>query len=307
MFAYGPVPSRRFGRSVGVSPIPAKVCSYSCVYCQLGRTRSMGIKRQSFFAKEAIFADIEKTVRANAGKIDVITFVGDGEPTLNSDLGWLLQNCAEKYSYRRAVITNGSLLWKEDVRRDLQSADIVNITVSAARADTFRKLHRPHGGLKFETVIGGIEAFAADFKGKIWAEVMLVDGVNTDSEELQELKTLINRIGFHKTFVMVPTRPPAESWVKIPSEQKVIEAVTLFQASDVTNVENGAFGLDEFQDAKEAIIETSHRHPLRKEQARAIEKHFKEHVLNSLIENGSLKETKYEGRIFMLPSEFVRK
>ncbi len=307
MFAYGSVPSRRFGQSIGVSPIPAKVCSYSCVYCQLGRTRGMVRERKSFFPKETIFSDIEKVVDANRGQIDVITFVGDGEPTLNSDLGWILQRCCKAYRYNKAVITNGSLLSMKSVREDLMYADIVNITMSAARPDTFKKLHRPHGELKLETVLRGIADFAKDFKGKLWAEVMLVDGVNTDSSELLELKELIDEIGFDKTYIMVPTRPPTESWVRIPPAEKVMKAISLFQGEDITQVEKGEFGLREFANAREAILEITHRHPLRIEQACTIESYFNDMVLEDMIKEGVLNQANYQGGIFLLPAEFVRR
>ena len=142
MYAYGPVPSRRLGNSIGVSPIPAKVCSYSCVYCQLGRTRQLQTKRQRFFPKEDIFQDIKKVVESSSA--DVITFAGDGEPTLCSDLGWLIRKSKQEFGLPVAVITNGSLLFQEDVQKDLQAADIILPTLDAGNQDVFERINRPH-------------------------------------------------------------------------------------------------------------------------------------------------------------------
>lgn len=305
MYAYGPVPSRRFGRSVGVSPIPEKTCSYSCVYCQLGRTKTLTTKRHSFFPKEAVFADIEKVVRANEGKIDYITFVGDGEPTLSLDLGALIHECKQSFPYKVAVITNGSLLWMEDVRQDLREADVVNITMATSDPDTFKGMHRPHGSLRFEQVWQGIQQFAAEFKGQIWAEIMLVDMVNTDTEAMKSLKTLIDSVHPERTYVMAPTRPPAEPWVHMPRPETILEALALFGGENVTQLEEGSFGLDEFHSAVEAISEICRRHPLRIAQARTIEAYFAQRTLDRLIASGKFKIISYQNRKYVLPSEFV--
>lgn len=305
MYAYGPVPSRRFGRSLGVSPIPEKTCSYSCVYCQLGRTKVLTTKRQSFFPKEAIFADIEKVVRANQDNIDYITFVGDGEPTLSSDLGSLIHECKQRFPYKVGVITNGSLLWMDEVRQDLREADVVNITMATSDPDTFKKMHRPHTSLQFDQVWRGIQQFALEFKGQIWAEIMLVDMVNTDAEAMKTLKNLIDSVRPARTYVMAPTRPPAEPWVHIPQPETILEALALFGGENVTQLEEGSFGLDEFHNAEEAIFEICRRHPLRFAQAQIIEAYFAQRVLDRMIAKGKLRIVNYQNRKYVLPSEFV--
>lgn len=305
MYAYGPVPSRRFGRSVGISPIPEKTCSYSCVYCQLGQTNNLTIKRERFFPIDSIIADIEKVVSANEHNIDYLTFVGNGEPTLNSDLGALIRACKVRFPYRVAVITNGSLLWMEEVRQDLSEADVVNISMSTSDAETFRGLHRPHGGLSFEKVWEGIQQFARTFRGQIWAEIMLVDLVNTDSESMHALQKLIDKVRPSRTYVMAPTRPPAESWVHIPDPEKVLMALSLFGGENITHLERGSFGLDEFKTAREAISEICSRHPLRLSQARTIEAYFAQRSLDRLVAEGKFKIIQYQNHKYVLPSEFV--
>jgi len=305
MYAYGPVPSRRFGRSVGISPIPGKTCSYSCVYCQLGRTQNLTIRRERFFPIEAILADVEKVVSANEHKIDYLTLVGDGEPTLSADLGALIRACRMRFPYKVAVITNGSLLWMEEVRRDLSEADVVNITMSAGDSEIFRGLHRPHGSLSFEKVWDGIQEFARAFKGHIWAEIMLVDFVNTDLESMHALHRLIDNVKPSRIYVMVPTRPPAEPWVRIPGPEKILSALAFFGGVKVTQLEQGDFGLDAFRTAHEAISEICRRHPLRLSQARKIDAYFVERSLDRLIAEGKFRIVEYQNHNYVLPAEFV--
>lgn len=305
MYAYGPVPSRRFGRSVGISPIPAKTCSYSCVYCQLGRTRNLTIKREHYFPLDEIIADIGKVVDANEHKIDYLTLVGDGEPTLSADLGGIIHACKAQFPYRVGVITNGSLLWMEDVRQELSEADVVNISISTSDSDTFRGFHRPHPSLSFERVWEGILRFARSFRGQIWIEIMLVEGVNADLDYMRSLRKIVNEVHPSRTYVMTPMRPPAEPWVCIPRPEKVLSALSLFGGMNITQLEHGSFGLDEFKTSSEAISEICRRHPLRLNQARTIDAYFAQRNLDHLISDGKLKVISYQNHKYVLPAEFL--
>ncbi len=151
MYTYGPVPSRRLGRSLGVSPIPPRTCSYSCVYCQLGRTTHLVTRKQSFYPKEDILSEIIRN--AESSKPDYITFVGDGEPTLCADLGWLINQYKKRLPFPVAVITNGSLLFREDIRQDLMSADVVLPSLDAGSEEVFRRINRPHSEIRFDTML----------------------------------------------------------------------------------------------------------------------------------------------------------
>ena len=305
MHAYGPVPSRRFGRSVGISPIPEKTCSYSCIYCQLGRTSRMTIARQHFFPVDDILADIERVVEANKHTIDYLTLVGDGEPTLSADLGDIIHACKTRFPYKVGVITNGSLLWMENVRNELSEADVVNISMVTSDPDVFKGMHRPHKGLSFDKIREGIQLFAATFPGRIWAEVMLVDNVNTDSGDLRELRKFLDKIQPSRTYIMTPTRPPAESWVRIPQPEKILMALSVCGGETVTQLEHGSFGLDEFKTAEEALSEISRRHPLRLNQARTIEAYFAQRSLDRLIAEGKFRIVDYQHHKYVLPSEFM--
>jgi wyosine [tRNA(Phe)-imidazoG37] synthetase (radical SAM superfamily) len=218
---FGPVPSRRLGRSLGVNNIPAKTCSYSCVYCQVGRTTELTVERRKFYEPEKVWDEVRKRVSSLKGeKIDYITFVPDGEPTLDLCLGKeisLLKGALTPL----AVITNASLLWMEDVRADLLGADYVSLKIDTVNEKVWKIVNRPHPSLKLEKILEGVLEFSKGFRGKIVTETMLVNGIDyrVGFEELGDYLRSFGRLD--KVYVSVPTRPPTESWVKPPKEETV--------------------------------------------------------------------------------------
>jgi wyosine [tRNA(Phe)-imidazoG37] synthetase (radical SAM superfamily) len=301
MFVYGPVPSRRLGRSLGVSSIPSKACSYNCVYCQLGRTNRVSVKRESFYPRNKILSEIKKQI-GKGNKIDYITFVGDGEPTLCKDLGWLIAQCKQQWQIPVAVITNGSLLFMEEVRHDLIRSDVVLPSLDAGGDEIFRKINRPHHSIKFDTMLDGLVEFSHQYKGMLWLEVMLVGGVNDSDRSLVDIKNSIERIQPDRVYVSVPIRPPAESWVMVPDPERIIHAHEIFgTARELTDYESGEFGLCNFTDAESAILEICSRHPLREEQAREIEDRFsKASCVDELIDKGTLERVQYRDVWYLL-------
>ncbi len=306
MYTYGPVPSRRLGRSLGVSLIPAKTCSYSCVYCQLGRTSRVRTMRESFFPKEDILAEITAAVEKD--RPEVITFVGDGEPTLSKDLGWLADRCKAAWEIPVAVITNGSLIFLREVRESLNRVDIVLPSLDAASEQTFRKINRPHHDITLAKVVDGLMRFRSEFAGQIWLEVMLVKGLNDTDESLSALGATIARIRPDRIYIVVPIRPPAEKWVEPPSPATILKAQHILGgAESIASLENGDFGLSEFSNAEQAIQEIGSRHPLRHEQALRIEAAFDAGgTVAQLLAEGALVEVEYGGNRYVLPGRFVR-
>lgn len=306
MYTYGPVPSRRLGSSLGVSPIPPKTCSYSCVYCQLGRTNHLQIERKSFYAKENILSEIIK--RAGVSKSDYITFVGDGEPTLCRDLGWLIHHTKTKLRLPVAVITNGSLLFLKDVRRELKEADVVLPTLDAGSKKIFRHINRPHGDIGFNTMLGGLIDFRTEFSGQIWLEIMLVKGLNDSEEELWKIRKIVDLIKPDRVYVVSPIRPPAEPWVKPASPETILKAQQILgNAVPITELEIGEFGLHEFTDAYQAIMEIGSRHPLRREQAKEIENTFSAPgTVEKMLRKNKLMQVNFNGENYLLPSYFIR-
>ncbi len=306
MYTYGPVPSRRLGRSLGVSPIPPKTCSYTCVYCQLGRTDHLQADRESFFPREELLAEIVS--QANQTNPDYVTLVGDGEPTLYADLGWVIEHTKGEVSSPVAVITNGSLLWREDVRSDLMNADVVIPTLDAGNQATFRRINRPHREISFASMLQGQIDFRRGFPGKLWLEVMLVRGVNDSHDELIRIQDAIERIKPDKVYILTPTRPPAESWVHPPPPERIIEAQHIIdQATAISGKESGEFGLQEFNCAEDAIMAIGSRHPLRVNQAKGIEFDFSEvGTVERMLKEGELVKVHYGEGIYLLPRRFLR-
>lgn len=209
-FVFGPVPSRRLGFSLGVDIIPSKHCCFDCIYCQIGRTTSNELVRTSFYDPHKVVEEIIDTVD-KGGTIDHISFSGSGEPTLNADLGIMIKKTKEFVkTIPIAVITNGALLSREDVREDLLHADVVLPSLDAVSEDMFRYIDRPHSLLDTDTIIKGLKQFRYEYKGQIWLEIMLVKGVNDDKEELKKIKNVITELNVNKVQINTVTRPPTE-------------------------------------------------------------------------------------------------
>ena len=222
MIAFGPVPSRRLGRSLGINNIPAKICSYSCIYCQLGRTIKISVERRAFYDPERIIRNVTRKVedaKVRGEKIDYLTFVPDGEPTLDSNLG-VEMGLLKEIRIPIAILTNASLLWRADVREDLLKADLVSVKVDAVEEDLWRKINRPHKSLKIDEISEGIIEFSKEFKGELITETMLIDGLDY-TDELEKIAEFISELRPYKAYIAVPTRPPAERWVK-PAEERVV-------------------------------------------------------------------------------------
>ena len=184
---FGPVPSRRLGQSLGIDTIPLKTCNWNCVYCQLGRTTPLSNERRTLAPVEVVLDEAEAALRACGGNVDWITFVGSGEPTLHSGLGRMIRETRAMTSVPIAVITNGALLRREDVRRELASADAVMPSLDAGSEDLYRTINRPYPGLTLARHFEGLAAFRQSFSGRLWVEVMLVAGLNDTEPALRDL------------------------------------------------------------------------------------------------------------------------
>ncbi|MFN2165541.1 MAG: radical SAM protein, partial [Anaerolineae bacterium] len=220
MIAFGPVPSRRLGRSIGINHIPPKTCSYACAYCQVGRTSRLRAARCCFYDEDEIVSDVEHRVndaRAAGEAIDYLTFVPDGEPTLDISLGHVIERL-RPLGIKIAVISNGSLLWQADVRQALAQADWVSVKVDAVHPDRWHRLNRPHRSLWLSVVLEGMLTFAESYRGELATETMLVRGVNDDAAHLADVADFLAQLRPAKAYLAVPTRPPAEPWAEPPPE-----------------------------------------------------------------------------------------
>lgn len=225
-YVFGPVPSRRLGRSLGVNVVPLKFCNWNCVYCQLGRTNNFINEVRDFFP----YSDIENEI-IEASKIfdyDFLTFIGDGEPTLYKDLDKLIEFSKKAQSKKIAVFTNGARLKYEEVRNYMKLADVVKVSVDAGDEKIFRIINRPYHDISFSDYITGIAKFREEFSGEIWAEVMLVNRINDKEDELENIGKSLSYISPDRVHIMVPTRPPAETWANPPSSENIMLAANIF-------------------------------------------------------------------------------
>lgn len=259
-YIYGPVPSRRLGISLGVSPIPKKTCNYSCIYCQLGRTDHMTNTRKMFFPVEDILAEFDEFLESKV-KFDVVTIVGEGEPTLYRGLGELIREIKKRTDKPVAVITNGALLYDPDLRRELYDADIVLPTLDAYDEASFRKINRPHGTITFDMVDKGLKKFSEEYKGQLWIELMLMEGINDDDESLKKYSEALNKLRYDRLYINTPVRPPAESYVKALSHDKMNHVVDVLGGISIDLLESEGFQ-SEIEDDYEAILSIIKRHPM---------------------------------------------
>ncbi len=191
-YVYGPIPSRRLGQSLGVDPIPLKTCNWNCAYCQLGRTSPLVNERREWVPRAEIVDEVSAALAAHPpGAIDFVSFVGSGEPTLHSGLGWMIRRVQELTAVPVAVITNGALLGDPALRDELSAADVVMPTLSAGSEALYRRIHRPHPDLHLANMVQGLVAFRRIYSGRLWIEVMLLRGVNDDDASLRALAKLL--------------------------------------------------------------------------------------------------------------------
>ena len=226
-YIFGPVPSRRLGFSLGVDLVPFKVCSLDCVYCQLGKTTRKTVARKEYVPSAKILSEL-KEVLTGSKTIDYITLSGSGEPTLNSMTGEIIRGIKKMTAIPVAVLTNATLLTDETLRKELLPADLVVPSLDGATQDVFEKVNRPCASLKIEEIIKGILDFKKTYKGKMWLEIMLVKDINESEDELNALKSAVERIKPDRIQLNTPVRPPCELWVKTLSASKLIKIKKFF-------------------------------------------------------------------------------
>ncbi|ADT85165.1 radical SAM protein [Thermococcus barophilus] len=308
MIAFGPVPSRRLGKSLGINNIPDKVCSYACVYCQIGRTIRMEVKRKTFYNPELILKEAKEKLekaRAKGEHVDYITFVPDGEPTLDINLRKETELLKE-LGTPLAILTNSSLIWREDVREDLLEFDFVSLKLDAVSEQLWRKIDRPHKSLKLNEILNGMLEFRKEFKGKLVTETMLINGVDY-GDEFEKISKFLKKLEPDIAYIAIPTRPPAERWVKPASEETINRAFQIFAealGSDrveyLIGYEGNAFVFT--GNVEEDLLSITAVHPMRED---AVEDFLKKanadwSVVEKLLKEEKIIELEYEGRKFYM-------
>lgn len=309
MIAFGPVPSRRLGRSLGINNIPPKVCTYSCAYCQLGRTIEMRAERGAFYEPGRILGDVREKIesaRASGESVDYLTFVPDGEPTLDVNLGHAIE-LLRPLGIQIAVITNTSLIWREDVREDLVQADWVSLKLDSTRDRIWRRINRPHRSLRLTSILDGLLEFANAYGGKLVTETMLVSGVNDGDDHVREIADFLAQLQPSTPYLAIPTRPPADKRVQPPSEKAINRAYQVLskkvdRVEYLIGYEGNAFASTGH--VEEDLLSITAVHPMREEAVTKFLTQAKADwtIVEGLIARGQLIETEYEGRKFYLRS-----
>jgi wyosine [tRNA(Phe)-imidazoG37] synthetase (radical SAM superfamily) len=302
--AFGPVPSRRLGRSLGVNNIPHKVCTYSCVYCQVGRTLRFQVEPSRFYEPREVLQKVTEKVADSGDPIDYLTFVPDGEPTLDAKIGETIERL-KSLGIRIAVITNATLIDREDVRAGLRAADWVSFKVDSVNEGTWRKVNRPHRRLSLQNILEGMLEFRKGYSGTLVTETMLVAGISDGEDNLREIASFLARLRPRASYISIPTRPPAESWVVAPSEQNVARAHQILgqeveRVEYLIGYEGNAFAAS--GNPEEDLLSITAVHPMQEQAVAALLGRTGAgwSVVRELCDRGQLVETEYAGKKFFL-------
>jgi wyosine [tRNA(Phe)-imidazoG37] synthetase (radical SAM superfamily) len=258
---FGPVPSRRLGRSLGVDLIPFKTCPYDCIYCEVGPTTHQTKQRFSW-QTEAIVHELEDYLQDSPQLPDVITLAGSGEPTLNRGLGRIIQVLKDLSQLPVAVLTNGALLYLPDVRQELAAADLVLPSLDSAREETYRLINRPLPDLSLDSLLKGLKSFRREYRGQIWLEVMLLQGLNDTDAELTFLRQALQDIAPDKIQLNTAVRPVVKAYAR-PLETQEMQAAATFLGGPVEVIAScNRAEVAEFPCQDEDLVEMLSRRPM---------------------------------------------
>jgi wyosine [tRNA(Phe)-imidazoG37] synthetase (radical SAM superfamily) len=304
---FGPVPSRRLGRSLGINNIPPKSCSYSCLYCQVGATQGEKTEPRAFYAPQDIYREVsehlEKVISANE-TVDYLTFVPDGEPTLDISLGKTI-DLLRPLGIPIAVISNASLLWHEDVRAAIVKADWVSVKVDSTTGKIWRQINRPPDTLHLDDVMTGIRHFAREFQGKLVSETMLLKGINDADENITGIASFVNELGVSTSYLAIPTRPTAEPGIRAPGETTLnrcyqIMAATVSHVEYLTGYEGDAFAFT--GDVRRDLLSITAVHPMRESAVSELLSRAKADwsLVDELITQRMLRKVDYLGEHYIM-------
>jgi len=299
---FGPVPSRRLGRSLGVNNIPYKICSYNCVYCQLGKTLMLSAERKSFYSPQFIYDQVrEKLNELKGERIDYITFVPDGEPTLDINIGKEAKMLRD-FGKKIAILTNASLMNDENVREDLLNFDLVSFKVDAVSYETWKRINRPHEKIRLNEIMDGMLEFSERFNGKLITETMLIEGIDYENEFLK-VSDFLEELDPDVAYIGIPIRPPAEEYVLPAREETINKAYQIF-SNKLKKVELliGYEG-DEFSSTgnfEEDLLSIVSVHPMREDALMKflVKENKSMKDVEKLIDEGKIVVLDYEGHKF---------
>jgi wyosine [tRNA(Phe)-imidazoG37] synthetase (radical SAM superfamily) len=302
---FGPVPSRRLGHSLGINNIPPKHCSYSCIYCQVGKTPEQEIKLHPFYPPDEIHRQVAErliAIRAQCESVDYLTFVPDGEPTLDSRLGETIAGLRD-LGLPIAVITNATLLWRDEVRAALNRADWVSVKIDSLDPAVWQRINQPHPELELAHILEGIRTIAVTFKGTLTSETMLIEGVNDSEQAIEDLATFLTGAGIAQACLATPIRPPSVAGIRGPEQSVVIRARNILTAHGIdvillTESEGEDFAYS--GDLRRDILAITAVHPLPESTLRSMVNKAGEdmEIVQKLLDHGQLRRVEHDGNIF---------
>ena len=303
-YVYGPVPSRRLGLSLGIDIIPRKTCTLDCVYCQCGRTTGKTLERRSFYPVEDILAQAREAVKGR--KVEFLTFSGEGEPTLNKDIGRLIRRLKAEFTIPVAVITNSTLMTDAAVRHDLYAADLVMPSLDAADQRTFCRVDRCHRNLAVAAIIRALILFRRYYHGQMWLEIMLVKDINDLPEHLMKLRRAVADINPDRVQLNTVVRPPAEPWAKPMSHDDLVQIQMLFgPGADIVDLPVGTRQRRFRGDPDEAIVTLVGGRPVTRDditRSLGIQRRQLNQAIQRLLRRHRIKRTEFWGKVFYEPA-----
>jgi wyosine [tRNA(Phe)-imidazoG37] synthetase (radical SAM superfamily) len=304
-YVFGPVPSRRLGLSLGVDLIPPKTCTFDCLYCQVGRTTSRTLEPKAFVPVREVVAEIKRKILKNVP--DAITLAGSGEPTLYSEIDQVIASIKKMTKIKVALLTNGALFWKEEIRQRVLKADIIMPTLSSAFDHTFREIHRPHPGLDLATIINGLKMLRQDYKGQIFLEVIFLAGVNDTKKEVEALKNLVEQISPEKIHLNTVVRPPADSKA-ISLDRKKLEEINLIfgEKSEIVAEVPIKIKTRKEEHLINSLLDMVKRRPLKQidiVNALGLSTDETEDLIKGLLIKGYIRRQSHSGDIYFLSNE----
>ena len=299
---FGPVPSRRLGLSLGVDLIPLKTCTYDCLYCQVGRTTRQSLEIESFVPVTEVLEELGKKLEICSP--DAITFSGSGEPTLSSDIDRVISFVKERTDTKTVILTNGSLLWREDVRHRISEADIIMPTLTTAFDETFRLLHEPHADLDLNTIVEGLKSLRRTYKGNLFLEVVLLAGFNDSEKELEGLKSMIDQISPDKIQLNTVVRPPSDPRAISLDIKRLEEIKSLFgEKAEIIAQTPLKHRRGEDDTVNATILEMAKRRPVRaRDVANVCDIPLEEadSLIKGLVVKGALRQQEHEGEVYYM-------
>jgi wyosine [tRNA(Phe)-imidazoG37] synthetase (radical SAM superfamily) len=302
-YLFGPVASRRLGRSLGVDIVPLKTCTQNCLYCQLGINSAQTIERKEYVPAGDVLSEIKDKI-AQGLNADYITLSGSGEPTLNSELGTLIDGIKELTDIKVAIITNGTLLTDPQVRNDCSKADLVLPSLDAGDAATFAKINCPHADLNFNSFVDGLCKFRSEYSGHIWLEVFFISGINTDDPSISQIKTIVERIAPDRVQLNTAVRPGVDTDVVMVNEQELTQiAKKLGKNAEVIANFSKITQKTQTSDIKEQILAVIERRPCDIDgicDGLGIESPLAQENLKNLIKAGLVEKISKNGDDFFI-------